>query len=75
MLASRLAAFDARKLSMLASSRPNACTSRTPAMLCCRSALTLPIETRVRRNALRAWSENHHVATIISGMTLMLTSA
>ena len=75
MLASRLAALDWRKFSMLASSRPNACTSRTPAMLCCRSALTSPMETRARRNALRAWPENHHVAMIISGITDMLTSA
>ena len=57
---------------MLASSRPKACTSRTPEMLSCRSALTLPISMRVRRKALRAWPENHAVTTSITGTTAML---
>ena len=43
MLASRLAALVRRKSSMLAPPRLKACTSRTPAMLSCSSALTLPI--------------------------------
>ena len=37
---------------MLASSRPKACTSRTPEMLSCRSALTLPISLRVTPEGL-----------------------
>jgi hypothetical protein len=55
--ASRLAALVRRNCSMLSSSRLKACTSRTPAMLSCSPALTLPISRRLCRKALRAWFE------------------
>ena len=49
MFASRLAAFTSRNSAMFASSRPKACTSRTPEIVSWRSAFTLPISTRVTR--------------------------
>ena len=75
MLASREAAFDSENVWMFWSSRLNACASRTADRFSCRLALTSPTRLRTWRNALRAWPENHDVATNMTGVTASATSA